>query len=131
MSRILLGVLTALGLLTFFLWNENSKLAELNQAFELRDKEQKEAIETLQQDFKTQTEGLLEIQKRNNEIEQEMTRYLDIFKRHTLTKLAIAKPNLIEKRVNNGTKKVFDSIEEVSRAIDSLDDNLQLQPVSE
>jgi len=131
MSRILLGVLTALGLLTFFLWNENSKLAELNQAFELRDKEQKEAIETLQQDFKTQTEGLLEIQKRNNEIEQEMTRYLDIFKRHNLTKLAIAKPNLIEKRVNNGTKKVFDSIEEVSRAIDSLDDNLQLQPVSE
>jgi|TARA_R110000764_G_scaffold62913_1_gene133424 hypothetical protein len=131
MSRILLGVLTALGLLTLFLWNENSKLAELNQAFELRDKEQKEAIETLQQDFKTQTEGLLEIQKRNNEIEQEMTRYLDIFKRHNLTKLAIAKPNLIEKRVNNGTKKVFDSIEEVSRAIDSLDDNLQLQPVSE
>ena len=131
MSRILLGVLTALGLLTLFLWNENSKLAELNQAFDLRDKQQKEAIETLQQDFKTQTEGLLEIQKRNNEIEQEMTRYLDIFKRHNLTKLAIAKPNLIEKRVNNGTKKVFDSIEEVSRAIDSLDDNLQLQPVSE
>tara|TARA_R100001369_G_scaffold50857_1_gene77589 strand:+ start:208 stop:603 length:396 start_codon:yes stop_codon:yes gene_type:complete len=131
MSRILLGILTALGLLTLFLWNENSKLAELNQAFELRDKEQKAAIETLQQDFKTQTEGLLEIQKRNNEIEQEMTRYLDIFKRHNLTKLAIAKPNLIEKRVNNGTKKVFDSIEEVSRAIDSLDDNLQLQPVSE
>ena len=131
MSRILLGILTALGLLTLFLWNENSKLAELNQAFDLRDKQQKEAIETLQQDFKTQTEGLLEIQKRNNEIEQEMTRYLDIFKRHNLTKLAIAKPNLIEKRVNNGTKKVFDSIEEVSRAIDSLDDNLQLQPVSE
>ena len=131
MSRILLGVLAILGLLTLFLWNENSKLAELNQAFELRDKEQKEAIETLQQDFKTQTEGLLEIQKRNNEIEQEMTRYLDIFKRHNLTKLAIAKPNLIEKRVNNGTKQVFDSIEEVSRAIDSLDDNLQLQPVSE
>lgn len=131
MSRILLGILTALGLFTLFLWNENSKLAELNQAFELRDKQQKEAIETLQQDFKTQTEGLLEIQKRNNEIEQEMTRYLDIFKRHNLTKLAIAKPNLIEKRVNNGTKKVFDSIEEVSRAIDSLDDNLQLQPVSE
>jgi len=131
MSRILLGILTALGLLTLFLWNENSKLAELNQAFELRDKEQKEAIETLQQDFKTQTEGLLEIQKRNNEIEQEMTRYLDIFKRHNLTKLAIAKPNLIEKRVNNGTKKVFDNIEEISRAIDSLDDNLQLQPVSE
>ena len=85
----------------------------------------------MQEDFKTQSEGLLEIQKRNNEIELEMTRYLDIFKRHNLTKLAIAKPNLIETRVNNGTKKVFDSIEEVSRTIDGLDDNLQLQSVSE
>ena len=130
MSRILLGVLAILGLFTFFLWNENSKLAELNQAFELRDQEQKEAIKTLQEDFKTQSEGLLEIQKRNNEIELEMTRYLDIFKRHNLTKLAIAKPSLIETRVNNGTKKVFDSIEEVSRTIDGLDNNLQLQSVS-
>ena len=131
MSKILLGVLAILGLFTFFLWNENSRLAELNQAFELRDQEQKEAIKTLQEDFKTQSEGLLEIQKRNNEIQLEMTRYLDIFKRHNLTKLAIANPNLIETRVNNGTKKVFDSIEEVSRTIDGLDDNLQLQSVSE
>jgi len=86
MSRILLGVLAILGLFTFFLWNENSRLAELNQAFELRDQEQKEAIKTLQEDFKTQSEGLLEIQN---------------------------------------------SIEEVSRTIDGLDDNLQLQSVSE
>ena len=96
-----------------------------------RDSQQKETIKTLQSDFKTQSEGLLKIQERNNEIELEMSRYLDIFKRHNLTKLAIAKPNLIETRVNNGTKKVFDSIEEVSRTIDSLDDGLQLQPISE
>jgi len=131
MSKILLGILVALSLFTFFLWNENSRLAELNQAFELRDSQQKETIKTLQSDFKTQSEGLLKIQERNNEIELEMSRYLDIFKRHNLTKLAIAKPNLIETRVNNGTKKVFDSIEEVSRTIDGLDDNLQLQSVSE
>ena len=85
----------------------------------------------MQEDFKIQSEGLLELQQKNNEIELEMTRYLDIFKRHNLTKLAIAKPNLIETRVNNGTKKVFDSIEGVSRTIDGLDDNLQLQPISE
>ncbi len=131
MSKILLGILAALSLLTFFLWNENSRLAELNQAFGLRDAEQKETIETLQSDFKTQSEGLLKIQQRNNEIELEMNRYLEVFKRHNLTKLAIAKPNLIETRVNNGTKKVFDSIEEISRTIDSLDDGLQLQPISE
>jgi hypothetical protein len=51
-----------------------------------------------------------------------------MFKRHNLTKLAAAKPGLIEPRVNKGTKDVFDSIEEDSRNIDSLDDGLQLQP---
>ena len=130
MSKILLGVIGALLLALSFLWIQNSRLSSLNQAFELRDQEQKAAIESLQNDFKTQTEGLLAIQSRNQEIEAEMSRYLDIFKRHNLSKLAAAKPGLIETRVNNGTKDVFDSIEADSRSIDRLDDGLQLQPDS-
>jgi len=130
MSKVLFGVIAAMGLLTLFLWNENSRLAELNQAFELRDQEQKLAIESLQNDFKTQTEGLLNLQSQNQKIQSEMTRYLDIFKRHNLTKLAAAKPGLLEPRINKGTKNVFDSIEEDSRNIDDLDDGLQLQPNS-
>ena len=130
MSKILLGVVGVLAIALYFLWSQNSRLASLNQAFELRDQEQKAAIESLQDDFKMQTEGLLAIQSRNQEIEAEMSRYLDIFKRHNLSKLAAAKPGLIETRVNNGTKDVFDSIEADSRSIDRLDDGLQLQPDS-
>tara|TARA_R110002074_G_scaffold205818_1_gene374209 strand:- start:2632 stop:3027 length:396 start_codon:yes stop_codon:yes gene_type:complete len=128
MSKILIGIIIMLVLSTLLLWNQNSKLSALNQAFELRDQEQKLAIESLQNDFATQTQGLLVIQSRNQEIELEMNRYLDIFKRHDLSRLAAAKPGLIEPRVNKGTKNVFDSIEEDSRSIDSLDDGLQLQP---
>ena len=127
MSKVLIGIIVVMGLATYLLWNENSKLSALNQAFELRDAEQKAAIESLQSDFALQTEGLLEIQARNQKIEQEMSRYLDIFKRHDLTRLAAAKPGLIQPRINKGTKDVFDSIEEDSRNIDSLDDGLQLQ----
>ena len=130
MSKILLGVVAVLSIALYFLWSQNSQLASLNQASELRDQEQKAAIESLQNDFKVQTEGLLAIQSRNQEIEAEMSRYLDIFKRHNLSKLAAAKPGLIETRVNNGTKDVFDSIEADSRSIDRLDDGLQLQPDS-
>ena len=130
MSKILLGVVGVLAIALYFLWSQNSRLASLNQAFELRDQEQKAAIDSLQNDFKVQTEGLLAIQSRNQEIEAEMSRYLDIFKRHNLSKLAAAKPGLIETRVNNGTKDVFDSIEADSRSIDRLDDGLQLQPDS-
>lgn len=128
MSKVLIGIIVVMGLATYLLWNENSKLSALNQAFELRDQEQKAAIESLQSDFALQTEGLLEIQARNQKIQQEMSRYLDIFKRHDLTRLAAAKPGLIQPRINKGTKDVFDSIEEDSRNIDSLDDGLQLQP---
>tara|TARA_B100001093_G_scaffold376758_1_gene361938 strand:- start:5549 stop:5941 length:393 start_codon:yes stop_codon:yes gene_type:complete len=130
MSRIFIGIIVVLGMLCSFLWVQNANLSKLNQAFELRDQEQKEAIESLQKDFTLQTEGLLEIQLRNQEIEAEMNRYLDIFKRHDLTRLAAAKPGLIETRVNKGTKDVFESIEKDSTNIDSLDDGLQLQPDS-
>ena len=131
MSKILLGVIAVMTVIGLFLWNENSKLSELNKAYELRDQEQKAAIESLQNDFNLQTEGLLEIQNKNQQIQLEMSRYLDIFKRHDMTKLAAAKPSLLEPRVNKGTKDVFDSIEEDSRNIDDLDDGLQLQPVSQ
>ena len=127
MSKVLIGIIVVMGLATYLLWNENSKLSALNQAFEIRNQEQRLAIESLQNDFALQTSSLLDLQSRNQEIQQEMSRYLDIFKRHNLTKLAAAKPGLIEPRVNKGTKDVFDSIEEDSRNIDSLDDGLQLQ----
>ena len=130
MSKILIGIILIMSLGGYFLWNENVKLKSLNQAFELRDQEQQAAIESLQNDFKLQTEGLLEIQSKNQAIQAEMSRYLDVFKRHDLTKLAAAKPSLLEPRVNKGTKNVFDSIEEDSRSIDDLDDGLQLQSVS-
>ena len=127
MSKIFIGIILIMSLATYLLWNQNSKLSALNQAFEIRNQEQKLAIESLQNDFTLQTDSLLEIQSRNQEIQQEMSRYLDIFKRHDLTRLAAAKPGLIQPRINKGTKDVFDSIEKDSRNIDSLDDGLQLQ----
>lgn len=131
MSKILLGVVGVLVLLCSFLYWQNERLSELNDAYQLRDAEQKAAIENLQNDFTLQTNSLLALQSKNQEIEAEMSRYLDIFKRHNLSKLAIAKPGLIETRVNKGTKDVFDSIEKDTIGIDDLDNGLQLQPNTE
>jgi hypothetical protein len=68
----------------------------------------------MQQSYELQTEALNDLSQKNHEIEAEMSRYLDIFKRHNLAKLAAAKPGLIEKRVNGATKNVFDSLEDDS-----------------
>ena len=81
----------------------------------------------MQNDFALQTAQLGELQKKSQEAQLEMNRYLDIFKRHNLTKLAAAKPGLLEPKINNGTKNVFDSIEEISRTIDALDNGVELQ----
>ena len=131
MTNILVGIVVILMAVSGFLYNQNKGLVALNQAYEVRDAQQKEAIESLQNDFELQTNGLLQMQSRNQEIEAEMSRYLDIFRRHDLSKLASARPGLLEPRINNGTKEVFESIEEDSRNIDSLDSGIQLQPNTE
>jgi hypothetical protein len=131
MQQVLIGIILVLGLSSYWLYNENITLKTNNQVLEGAVETQKETIATIKKDFALQATSLLELQGRNQEIQQEMTRYLDIFKRHDLTKLAAAKPGLIEPRVNKGTKNVFDSIEEDSRNIDDLDDGLQLQPDSD
>tara|TARA_R110001632_G_scaffold109139_3_gene219305 strand:+ start:798 stop:1193 length:396 start_codon:yes stop_codon:yes gene_type:complete len=128
MSKVLIGIIIVMTTITYYLYTQNKVLLVNNIALESAIATQEEAIASLQNDFALQTSSLLDLQSRNQQIQQEMTRYLDIFKRHNLTKLAAAKPGLIEPRVNKGTKDVFDSIEEDSRNIDSLDDGLQLQP---
>ena len=127
MNQLLIGVILIMGFLGYGLYIENQNLQAENSAYELRDAEQDAAIEQLQGDLELQGKGLQEMQARNAEIQGEMNRYLDIFKRHNLTKLAAAKPGLIEPKANKATKEVFDGIEADSRNIDDLDDGIQLQ----
>ncbi len=61
------------------------------------------------------------MQRANAQIEAEKDRYLEIFRRHNLDKLALAKPGLIELRVNKATKAVFEEIENDSKNIADLD----------
>ena len=110
-----------MGLGGYFLYQQNESLKIENLAFQVRDQEQTATIKAQQESFERQSSALNNMTARNAEIEGEMNRYLDIFKRHNLNKLAIAKPGLIEKRVNDGTKKIFITIEKDSQELYSLD----------
>lgn len=127
MNQFFLAIILMLSLGCYYLWNANQVLTANNIQLEQAVATQEEAINSLQNDFALQTESLNALQLKSQEAQKEMNRYLDIFKRHNLTKLAAAKPGLLEPRINNGTKNVFDSIEEVSRNIDDLDDAPELQ----
>lgn len=130
MYQFLLAIILSLGLSTWWLWNENATLTQNNVKLENAVAMQEEAISSLQNDFALQTGKLNELQLKSQEAQKEMNRYLDIFKRHNLTKLAAAKPGLIESRANKATKEVFDGIEQDSRDIDAADDGIVVQPIA-
>ena len=79
--------------------------------------------ERAEKNLKVQLEAVGKLTEANTEMQAEMDDYLSIFKRHDLTKLARVKPGLIEPRINNGTKKVFEQIEKDSEEVENADSN--------
>jgi hypothetical protein len=130
MSKVLMGIIMAMGVAGFMYYNFSvipmmNKLEEQTKvilAQDLRDQEQKAAIEAIQNNLQQTTQALSGLQVKNQQYETEMAEYLDVFRRHNLAKLASAKPGMIELRANNKTKEVFDAIEADSQRISSLND---------
>ena len=122
MSKVLMGIILVMGIGSYFLYQQYETVKAEDMALNFAVEEQKQTIVTIKENFEKQGKALNQLTARNDQIECEMKSYLDIFKRHNLNKLAIAKPGLIEKRVNDGTKSVFESIEEDSKSLDNLDD---------
>jgi len=96
---------------------ENSMRLETALETETASREQAE------KNLKVQLEAVGKLTQANTEMQAEMDDYLSIFKRHDLTKLARVKPGLIEPRINNGTKKVFEQIEKDSEEVENADSN--------
>ena len=132
-SKVLFGIIVAMGGVGYIYYQASeSKLADMNAqlqtqagvitAFETRQAEQVRTIEALQNNLQKTTEALNTMGTRNQEIEAEAQRYLSIFARHNLSKLAAAKPGLIETRINKGTSDVFRTIAQDTTDIDAIDD---------
>ena len=130
MSKILMSIIMAMSVSGFLYYqfsvvpmkNKLEEQAQVIIAQDLRDQEQRAAIESIQNNLAVTTESLRGLQIQNQQYEAEMSEYLDIFRRHNIAKLASAKPGLMETRVNNATKEVFDAIEADSNRISSLND---------
>ena len=130
MTKILMGIIGAMGLAGFMYYNFSvvpmmNKLEEQSKviiAQDLRDQEQKATIEAIQNNLAKTSKELTGLQVRNQQYETEMSEYMDIFRRHNLSKLASAKPGMIEKRANTRTKEAFDAIEADSQRISTLND---------
>jgi hypothetical protein len=130
MTKILMGIIAAMGLSAMLYYNLSVvpmkvKLEEqvkIIAAQDLRDQEQKATIEAIQNNLQKTSQELTGLQVRNQAYETEMNEYMDIFRRHNLSKLASAKPGMIQTRANTRTKEAFDAIEADSQRISTLND---------
>ena len=112
MNQLTIGLLVALGLLTFFLYTENNTLKENNIKLETAIEEQEKAMAAMKESYEKQGKALMNMSRMNAEIEAEKAEYLAIFSRHNLDMLALKKPGLIENRFNGASEKVMEGLED-------------------
>jgi len=112
MNQLTIGGLIVLGGLCFFLYSQNETLKENNIKLENAVQAQQEAMDTLRESYEKQGKSLMNMSRRNSEIEAEKAEYLAIFSRHNLEMLALKKPGLMTNRFNNGSEKVMEGMED-------------------
>ena len=130
MNQMLLAFVLVLGAGSYWLYSENETLKANNAKLEGAIATQEEAIATMQADFTLQTEALQAQTLRSQEIQRELNRYSDFIKNYKLTAKILEDPVEMERKINNGTKHAFESIEKLSATVDDLDDGLQLQSIT-
>ena len=129
MYQILFVIIMDLGGAAGWFYQQNQILEANNlvlkgnvEKMEFAVEEQKAAMGAMKEAFETQAAALTNLSQKNSEINAEKDRYMAIFARHNLDKLALAKPGLITNRTNKATKKIFEEIENDSKNIADLND---------
>lgn len=109
-------VVVIAGSAAYFKYSQD-KLAEANQkvAVQTARAESAEAnIEFMQKSLARQQKNLGKLADDSVIIRKEQQETINIFSEHDIQKLAEARPGMIELRVNRGTKRVFDELEEIT-----------------
>lgn len=101
----------------------NRTLKENQVQMEIAVKTAQESLAAAEANAKKSEAAMTALTQRNNELAREKANYMKIFKDHNLTRLARAKPALIEKRINNGTEKVFRDLENDTKELMDADNN--------
>jgi predicted PurR-regulated permease PerM len=81
-----------------------------------------QTIRSLEENSQRQVEQMTNLTSANQQLQTEKDEYLSIFRRHDLQRLALARPGLIEPRLNNGTQEVFRQMEEDSKEVSTLNE---------
>ena len=92
-------------------------LTENNSKLEVATQQQEQTINTLVEDREKFEELNKELQVKLDKANQYRDTLIDKLRKHDLAKLSLKKPGLVEKKINNGTKKLFRSLESLTGAM--------------
>ena len=97
--------------------NRMQSLANEKAALEVQVQQATAALERQLEVMALQEESLADMNERAAVVEAQMKDYLKIFKDHDLTRLARAKPGMIETRANKRTDEIFTVIENDTKMV--------------
>ena len=120
-GKLALGMgiaLLVLGGMFYAYWNwsqgEMATLHENNAKLEVSVSMQKETIKKMDEQREEDQAKLENLAVQNEKSEEEIRGLRKLFSRHDLDRLSTAKPGLIERVINNGTKKVIQDMRDLS-----------------
>ena len=109
--------------------SEKAQLEANNRTLKENQVQMEKAVETAQASLaaaeanaKKSEAAMSALTARNNELQREKDNAMKIFKDHNLTRLARAKPGMIEKRANAKTESVFRELENDTKELMDADD---------
>lgn len=114
---IILGILAFLGLAYWYYTSSQNTIQELterNAILKIAQQENVETIDRLVDEAKRIHLQLLELEQQRREAEEQRKKLEVILREHDLKSLSSKKPGLIERRVNNATRKLLEDIESIT-----------------
>ena len=115
---LVFGLLGGVGYGAYYYYTDTQAriaiLTENSAKLEQAASTQKQTIDTLVSDAKKYGELNRELNTKLESANDYKNTLIDKLRKHNLAKLSLKKPGLVEKKINAGTKKLFESFEEIS-----------------
>ena len=118
MLILVLGVVGGAGYGAYYYYTDTqariATLTENSAKLEQATSAQKQTIDTLVADAAKFQELNRELNTKLEAANEYKNTLIDKLRKHDLAKLSLQKPGMVEKRINNGTKRLFESLEKLT-----------------
>ena len=115
---IVLGLIGGVGYGAYYYYKDTQAriavLTENSAKLEQAANTQKQTIDTLVEDAAKYRELNKDLNIKLEAANDYKNTLIDKLRKHDLAKLSLQKPGLVEKRINNGTKRLFESLEKLT-----------------